>query len=60
MKKAIIAIVIVLCLAGAFFTSISAQPKSEGNEEIMAKLDKIIATQAEMMDYLKFIKNRSR
>jgi hypothetical protein len=60
MKKIVMVLVVLVCMACALLTSIFAQPKVEDTEAIIAKLDQIIATQAEMMDYLKFIKNRSR
>lgn len=37
-----------------------AQPRETGDDEVMKKLDQILQNQAEMLDYLKFIKNRSR
>ncbi len=60
MKKIIAVLIVFICVASALFTSIYAQPKLENTDAVIAKLDQIIATQAEMMDYLKFIKNRSR
>lgn len=60
MKKMVTVLVVFVCLASALLTSIFAQPKLEDTDAIIEKLDQIIATQAEQMDYLKFIKNRSR
>lgn len=57
MKKFIIIIVLLMSI---FITTILAQPRISKEDEVIKKLDKVLENQELMLDYLKFIKNRSR
>lgn len=63
MRKILFLSVLFVLILFVMFSGIFAQPQksgSGGEDVIIQKLDQIIQTQAEMMEYLKFIKNRSR
>lgn len=61
MKKFVIAGAILACvLVTTIFAAQTQQPAESKDELILQKLDKILQNQADMMESLKFVKNRSR
>ena len=56
MKIIFITAGIILCL---FLASVYAQSGSSDEGEITQKLDQLLQNQERMLDYLKFIKNKS-
>jgi len=60
MKKIVLSVGLAMCLVYFLLSNVPAHSGDTNLSEVNAKLDKVLANQALMLDYLKFIKNRSR